>query len=105
MAYTISYLQDHENEAGVNDDADSALGSLVASSTTSVTESILEYRTIHGRTYHSERGNAHYWFAWTPSLTGYTEPVEIQRSYRDNNNFETFRASNDDKQNESMDIV
>ena len=42
-------------------DDDSALGSDVASSTASVTSSILRYRTIHGRTFHSERGNAQYW--------------------------------------------
>ncbi|SPO04389.1 related to TAM domain methyltransferase [Cephalotrichum gorgonifer] len=46
----------------------------VISSTASLTASILEYRKIHGRTYHSEIGNASYW------------------------------ASNDDQQNESMDI-
>jgi len=34
-----------------------------ASSTASITSSILQYRTIHGRTYHSETGNAHYWYA------------------------------------------
>ncbi|KAG8361666.1 hypothetical protein FVEN_g994 [Fusarium venenatum] len=27
----------------------------------SITSSILQYRTIHGRTYHSEQGNAQYW--------------------------------------------
>ncbi|KAK5653706.1 hypothetical protein OQA88_8737 [Cercophora sp. LCS_1] len=42
-------------------DADSALGEDVAESTASLTSSILRYRTIHGRTYHSERGNAQYW--------------------------------------------
>lgn len=42
-------------------DADSALGPDAESSTASITSSILQYRTIHGRTYHSERGNAFYW--------------------------------------------
>lgn len=32
-----------------------------AGSTHSLSSSILEYRTVHGRTYHSERGSAHYW--------------------------------------------
>jgi hypothetical protein len=41
-------------------DADSSLGTL-SESTASITSSILRYRTIHGRTYHSERGNAQYW--------------------------------------------
>ncbi|KAK4447236.1 S-adenosyl-L-methionine-dependent methyltransferase [Podospora aff. communis PSN243] len=56
-----------------DDDADSTLDS-VGSSTTSLSESILNYRELYGRTYHSERGNANYW------------------------------AANDEKQNESMDI-
>lgn len=50
-----------EGEEGGNTDADSALDADNASSTASVTSSILEYRTIHGRTYHSEQGNAQYW--------------------------------------------
>ncbi|KAK0617645.1 hypothetical protein B0T14DRAFT_273875 [Immersiella caudata] len=41
-------------------DADSSLGTL-SDSTASITSSILRYRMIHGRTYHSERGNAQYW--------------------------------------------
>ncbi|RBR26848.1 uncharacterized protein FIESC28_00429 [Fusarium coffeatum] len=31
------------------------------STTASITSSILQYRTIHGRTYHSEQGDAQYW--------------------------------------------
>lgn len=44
------------------DDGDSAFGD-AASSTDSITSSILEYRTIHGRTYHSDSvpGDAQYW--------------------------------------------
>lgn len=30
-------------------------------STASLSSSVLEYRTVMGRTYHSERGNAEYW--------------------------------------------
>jgi len=44
-----------------NDDADSALGEDLAESTASLSASILEYRTIQGRRFHSERGNALYW--------------------------------------------
>lgn len=59
------------------DDNDSAFGD-AASSTDSINSSILEYRNIHGRTYHSATvpgdGDAQYW------------------------------GSNDNKQNESMDI-
>ncbi|KAI0902030.1 S-adenosyl-L-methionine-dependent methyltransferase [Annulohypoxylon nitens] len=43
-----------------DDDADSALGNDAASSTNSITASILEYRTIQGRTYHSERHESQY---------------------------------------------
>ncbi|KAM0492585.1 hypothetical protein ACHAP8_009762 [Fusarium lateritium] len=58
-----------------DDDTDSSLGSDADSSTASMNSSILNYRTIKGRTYHSERGNAEYW------------------------------ASNDDQQNEAIDII
>ncbi|KAF4451710.1 hypothetical protein F53441_5389 [Fusarium austroafricanum] len=58
-----------------DEDSDSSLGNDVESSTASMTSSILNYRTIKGRTYHSERGNAEYW------------------------------ASNDAQQNEAMDII
>ncbi|KAK0651105.1 S-adenosyl-L-methionine-dependent methyltransferase [Cercophora newfieldiana] len=43
------------------DAADSALGEDQADSAASLTSSIVHYRTLHGRTYHSERGNALYW--------------------------------------------
>ncbi|KAL6408436.1 hypothetical protein AUP68_08293 [Ilyonectria robusta] len=56
-----------------DDDADSALGD-TQSSTASVTSNILNYRTILGRRFHSEQGDAHYW------------------------------GSNDEKQNEAADI-
>ncbi|RSL68843.1 hypothetical protein CEP53_002417 [Fusarium sp. AF-6] len=44
-----------------NTDGDSIVDADNNSSTASVTSSILEYRTIHGRTYNSEQGNAQYW--------------------------------------------
>ncbi|KAM0210058.1 hypothetical protein ACHAQI_006174 [Fusarium lateritium] len=47
-------------EDGAQDDNDSTLSSN-ASSTASLTSSILQYRTLHGRSYQSERGNADYW--------------------------------------------
>ncbi|KAH8679298.1 S-adenosyl-L-methionine-dependent methyltransferase [Ilyonectria robusta] len=58
----------------VQDDGDSAVGDDAASSTASITSSILEYRTIHGRTYHSERGNAEY---WTPNDEHHNESMDI----------------------------
>ncbi|EEU38760.1 uncharacterized protein NECHADRAFT_95105 [Fusarium vanettenii 77-13-4] len=56
-----------DRDSGQDDDE-------LAESTTSISDSVLQYRTIHGRTYHSERGNAQYW------------------------------GSNDEQQNESMGI-
>ncbi|KAF7544847.1 hypothetical protein G7Z17_g9627 [Cylindrodendrum hubeiense] len=47
-------------EDAAEDDADSSLGDDGASSTASITSSILEYRTIQGRTYHGDIGNAQY---------------------------------------------
>ncbi|KAG4274854.1 hypothetical protein FPRO04_08862 [Fusarium proliferatum] len=64
----------NEQEEADNNDADSIISN-PAESTASMTSSILSYRTIQGRTFHSERGNAQYW------------------------------AANDEQQNESMDIV
>ncbi|KAM5380078.1 hypothetical protein ACJZ2D_003725 [Fusarium nematophilum] len=63
------------DDPGSDNDADSALGPDAESSTASITSSILQYRTIQGRTYHSERGNAFYW------------------------------GSNDEAQSEAMDII
>ncbi|CAJ0555423.1 Ff.00g054880.m01.CDS01 [Fusarium sp. VM40] len=42
-------------------DTDSSLGNDDESSTASISSSILHYRTIQGRSYHSEQGNAQYW--------------------------------------------
>ncbi|KAM0377407.1 hypothetical protein ACHAPZ_001088 [Fusarium culmorum] len=47
-------------EARDDNDADSSIGDDVASSTTSVSSSILEYRKFQGRTYHSEKYNSEY---------------------------------------------
>ncbi|KAF4973672.1 hypothetical protein FZEAL_9264 [Fusarium zealandicum] len=49
---------DEPDPAGEDDD--SALGDN-ASSTASLSSTILQYREINGRRYHSERGNAQYW--------------------------------------------
>lgn len=62
-----------------DDDQDSAVGDDAASSTASIASSILQYRTINGRTYHSDRAvssdSAHYW------------------------------GANDDKQNQNLDLM
>ncbi|KAF5227041.1 hypothetical protein FANTH_14891 [Fusarium anthophilum] len=44
-----------------DEEEDLTLGSDAESSTASISSSILNYRTINGRTFHSERGNATYW--------------------------------------------
>ncbi|KAJ3548161.1 hypothetical protein NM208_g1144 [Fusarium decemcellulare] len=75
--HSVEHWEQLAGEPAEDDSADddSALGGNPAESTESITSSILQYRTINGRTFHSERGNARYW------------------------------ASNDEQQNESMDIV
>ncbi|KAF4466146.1 methyltransferase [Fusarium albosuccineum] len=77
VLHSVEHWEQLAGEPAEDDSADddSALGSNPAESTQSITSSILQYRTINGRTFHSERGNARYW------------------------------ASNDEQQNESMDIV
>ncbi|RYO88793.1 hypothetical protein DL766_002976 [Monosporascus sp. MC13-8B] len=57
-----------------DDDIDSAYEADNASSTASLTASILEYRTMHGRTYHSERGNAQ---SWNPNDALHEESMDL----------------------------
>ncbi|KAF5023095.1 hypothetical protein F66182_4852 [Fusarium sp. NRRL 66182] len=52
---------DTDEDGHSDSDLDSALGSNLADSTYSLSSSIFAYRTMHGRTYHSERGTASYW--------------------------------------------
>ncbi|TGJ82673.1 hypothetical protein E0Z10_g6073 [Xylaria hypoxylon] len=63
-----------EEENDFDDDVDSAYGDDAASSTASLSASILEYRTVHGRTYHSERGNAQ---SWNPNDAQHDESMDI----------------------------
>ncbi|RYP09317.1 hypothetical protein DL764_001364 [Monosporascus ibericus] len=55
-------------------DVDSAYEFDNASSTASLTASILEYRTVHGRTFHSERGNAQ---SWNPNDARHMESMDL----------------------------
>ncbi|RYP12974.1 hypothetical protein DL767_011000 [Monosporascus sp. MG133] len=55
-------------------DVDSAYEFDNASSTASLTASILEYRTVHGRTFHSERGNAQ---SWNPNDAQHEESMDL----------------------------
>ncbi|KAI5456714.1 S-adenosyl-L-methionine-dependent methyltransferase [Mariannaea sp. PMI_226] len=66
-----------ENEL-VNEDIDSDGGSDVQSSLASINSSILEYRTIKGRTYHSDRYNAQY---FTPNDNQQQESVDYTHHY------------------------
>ncbi|KAL2132746.1 hypothetical protein VTI74DRAFT_3429 [Chaetomium olivicolor] len=55
-------------------DADSAYSEKV-NSTASITSSILRYRTLHGRTYHSDIGRAE---AWEPNDEQHAESMDLQ---------------------------
>lgn len=55
------------------DDGASSIGSFV-SSTASLSESIFKYRTIHGRTYHSDIGTAD---SWQPNDAAHVEALEV----------------------------
>ncbi|KAF5695635.1 methyltransferase [Fusarium denticulatum] len=59
VATAVEALEVDDLAEGKEDDP--GLGEDSESSTASITSSILHYRTITGRTYHSERGNAAYW--------------------------------------------
>lgn len=50
-----------EGDDDYDDDDDSALGSDAGSSTASITSTILQYREINGRRFHSEMGSVQYW--------------------------------------------
>ncbi|KAI1161684.1 S-adenosyl-L-methionine-dependent methyltransferase [Nemania serpens] len=65
--------QDAEEEELVYEDGDSALGDDAASTTASLSASILEYRTFHGRTYHSLQGTAEH---WTPNDDAHLESMD-----------------------------
>ncbi|KAK0725557.1 S-adenosyl-L-methionine-dependent methyltransferase [Lasiosphaeris hirsuta] len=57
------------------DDADSSLGEDVHSSTASLSSSILQYRTLQGRTFHSERVTDGQY--WSPNDAKHTESMDI----------------------------
>ncbi|EAA30121.3 S-adenosyl-L-methionine-dependent methyltransferase [Neurospora crassa] len=57
----------------VDDDGASTIGS-IASTTASLTSTIFEYRTVHGRTYHGEIGNAE---SWEPNDQRHVDSLDI----------------------------
>ncbi|KAL2670037.1 hypothetical protein Neosp_014917 [[Neocosmospora] mangrovei] len=79
--------------AGDAFEEDTTVENDAASSTESISSSILHYRTIHGRTYHSERGNAQYWSA-----------QEVPNRTYSSGYLTSLRTPNDEHHNESMDI-
>ncbi len=56
----------YDDDSGFND---------VVSSTASLSSSILQYRTVLGRTYHSEIGKAE---GWTPNDERHSESMDMQ---------------------------
>lgn len=67
------WLQQQLNEA--DDDEDSTLGSDAESSTASVSSSIFNYRTLHGRTYHSESVTDNEY--WGPNDSKHIDALDI----------------------------
>ncbi|KAH6984337.1 S-adenosyl-L-methionine-dependent methyltransferase [Ilyonectria sp. MPI-CAGE-AT-0026] len=65
-------------EDGADGDDDSALGSDAASSTASISSSILQYREVQGRTYHSEKFATQY---FAPNDEQQSESVDITHHY------------------------
>ncbi|KXJ86848.1 S-adenosyl-L-methionine-dependent methyltransferase [Microdochium bolleyi] len=69
-----SHWQQRAQEEEDNFDSDSAYAESIVSSTASLSASILEYRTLHGRTYHSERGEGQ---SWNPNDAQHDEAMDI----------------------------
>ncbi|KAI0101174.1 S-adenosyl-L-methionine-dependent methyltransferase [Daldinia grandis] len=67
-------LESQEYQYDDDRDRDSALGSDIASSADSIASSILEYRTIQGRTFHSDRHNINY---FTPNDEQQVQSIDI----------------------------
>ncbi|KAL2673993.1 hypothetical protein Neosp_012439 [[Neocosmospora] mangrovei] len=65
----------HWTEHPVPKDESESAADDAASSTASLSSSILEYRTINGRTYHSDRGSNQY---WGPNDAQQNETLDIQ---------------------------
>ncbi|CAM1510702.1 Fc.00g010370.m01.CDS01 [Cosmosporella sp. VM-42] len=67
-----------QEEIDDHDETDSAVGDDASSSLASLTSSILEYRTIKGRTYHSDRHSTQY---FTPNDDQQQESVDCTHHY------------------------
>ncbi|KAI1804001.1 S-adenosyl-L-methionine-dependent methyltransferase [Daldinia bambusicola] len=69
---------DEEHQNDDDRDRDSALGSDIESSAGSIASSILEYRMIQGRTFHSDRHNTNY---FTPNDEQQLQSIDITHHY------------------------
>ncbi|KAI0018998.1 S-adenosyl-L-methionine-dependent methyltransferase [Xylariomycetidae sp. FL0641] len=67
-----------EHHDDYDDDADSAVGDDLASSTNSMTASIMEYRNVRGRTFHSERHETNY---FAPNDNQQLQSMDITHHY------------------------
>ncbi|KAF4467084.1 methyltransferase [Fusarium albosuccineum] len=74
-------------------DTESALSAEALSTTASLRSSILQYRTIHGRTYHSEQGNTEYRY----------DEMELRRTSFIGQKA-SCRGPSDEQQNESQEV-
>lgn len=68
-----SHWQQQSTVEDPNDDAASSIESFM-SSTASLSSTIFEYRTIHGRTYHGEMGSAE---SWEPNDERHKDALDI----------------------------
>ncbi|KAI1658748.1 S-adenosyl-L-methionine-dependent methyltransferase [Daldinia decipiens] len=71
-------LEDEEYQYDDDRDRDSALGSDIESSANSIASSIMEYRIIQGRTFHSDRHNVNY---FTPNDEQQVQSIDITHHY------------------------
>lgn len=96
-----------------HDDVHSGDEDSLVDTTASISSSILNYRTIHGRTYHSERGNAQYWYAQLNTLLNddcikswlATDFLQGAPTTRDRMNRWTWRASFQSRTQSSSGVV
>ncbi|KAK3502284.1 S-adenosyl-L-methionine-dependent methyltransferase [Neurospora crassa] len=68
-----SHWEEQSTVEDPNDDSASTIGSFI-SSTASLSSTIFEYRTIHGRTYHGEMGSAE---SWEPNDERHSEALDL----------------------------
>jgi len=104
-ASTETNTRSSQEPQAADDNADSALGT-AQSSTSSIASTILNYRTLLGRRYHSEIGNAKYWYGLShPRTSRYVKEAPVAMVKYPAHGLAFARVSNDEKANKSQDIV